>query len=294
LSQLVQQFKPFFISLQSNKKMIAFLSFLLILLFAWLLGRFTTSLLEELGEPKWQDLDATVSAGVAQGKVSYLFGKPDKAVTKVEKKPSINIDEVKKTRLNLTLVGIIMLGENALALIESAGKTLVVFVGDEIMPQVVLQEVFAEEIVISNGGVQELLSLVRGKNQLLTKKNNRQQSAVIAEQNSLSEDQSDSLNKIGSILRKSPMSISKFIKFKPINKNGRWTGVQIWSRTDKKLFKALGFEEGDMLVNVNGTSINELAITPNLWRAFLSESQFDLIVERNGQQHGVSVDLSGS
>lgn len=190
------------------------------------------------------------------------------------------------------------MGEQGVALIKQSNKTLVVFEGEEILANVVLLEVYPEEIVISNRGVHERLSLVGGKNKLLTKENSQEKDGNAVKQlvnaADLSQEESGALNEIGRALKKSPMSIAKFIKFKPINKDGRWAGVKIWSKTDKKLFRAVGFKEGDMLVDVNGRSINQLASNPRLWQEFLKESQFELIVERNGQEHNISVDLSGN
>ncbi len=298
MSQVAQQLKSFLILFSSNRKIMLFLSFIILLLLGWVLGKLATQFLDDSSSPVLQAKNVVFNASVAQGKSSYLFGKPDKVVTKVKKKPKVKTDEVKKTRLNLTLVGIIDMGEQGVALIKQSNKTLVVFEGEEILANVVLLEVYPEEIVISNRGVHERLSLVGGKNKLLTKENSQEKDGNAVKQlvnaADLSQEESGALNEIGRALKKSPMSIAKFIKFKPVNKDGRWAGVKIWSKTDKKLFRAVGFKEGDMLVDVNGRSINQLASNPRLWQDFLKESQFELIVERNGQEHNVSVDLSGN
>jgi len=305
LSQATQQLKSFLILFSSNRKTTLFLSFVLLLLFAWFLGQLVAQSLDGSSKSVLQVKESVFNASSAQGKASYLFGKPDKTVTKIKKKPKAKMKEVKTTRLNLTLVGIIYMGDRSLALIKRNNKTQVVFEGEEILANVVLLEIYPEEIVISNRGVQERLSLVGGKNKLLTKETRTEtttESTIESNdganqamnRSNLSQENNGALNEIGRSLKKSPMSIAKFIKFKPINKNGNWAGVKIWSKSDEKLFRAVGFKEGDMLVNVNGRSINELASNPRLWQEFLKENQFELIVERNGQEHNISVDLSGS
>jgi len=294
LLQIDSQLKIFLIRLVINKKLILFLSFVLVLLLAWFLGKIVTQNLvsysSQVSQVKSEELDVVI----ARGHHSYLFGKPEKTVVNVEKKLKVKAENVEKTRLNITLVGIIDMGKKSLALIKKDNKTLVVFEGDEIMPRVVLLEVYPEEIVINNQGVQERLSLIRGKNKLLTKGKSKKAAQKFEKKEPLSQEENSNLNEIGRALKKSPVSIAKFIKFKPINKNGRWAGVKIWSKADKKLFGAVGFEEGDLLIDVNGRSINELASNPRLWQEFLKESQFKLIVERNGQEYNISVDLSGS
>lgn len=294
LSGVIKRFKFFL----SSKKGVVSLTFIILLIFAWLLGKFVIQLLitpfVSLVVPQ-----NNVPAVVASGNSSYIFGKPVKERLK-ERAKVIKMDSVKNTRLNIELIGIIAMPDKAVALIKVSNKTLVVFEGDKIINNVLLVEVFSEEVVIDNKGVQESLKLARKENKLLAKgdkdgKRNKYNSSVNnAVAASLSREESNSLDKIGRTLKKSPMSIAKFIKFKPINKNGSWAGVKIWSKSDKKLFRALGFKEGDILVNVNGRNINELASNPSLWQEFLKESQFELIVKRIGQEHSVSVDLSGN
>ena len=293
LPEVIQQFRPLFVLLQASKKTAFILSLLLVFALAWLVGQFVSRSLEVVYQPSLQQGETSYNNAEARGRASYIFGKPDKKLLKSVSKSIV--DDVIDTRLNMTLVGVIDIGDNSVALIEKSGKTLVVLEGDEIIPQVLLLDVFPDAIIIENRGVQERLALKASKNSFLTKDNRKVKNKnVFNKANSLSSVSSSSLNKIGRELKKSPMSIAKFIKFKPVNKNGSWAGVQIWSKSDKKLFREVGFEEGDMLIDVNGRSVSELAKNPAMWREFLKESQFQLIVERNGQEHNVAVDFSGS
>lgn len=272
------------------EKVAVFFLFILVLLFAWLLGKFATQLLVVSYEPKLQQ-NTAVNFVAPQGSQSFLFGKP--LAKTVEKSPKVVVEDVKDSRLDVTLVGVIDMPGSGVAFIKRSNKTSVVFEGGEIVANVFLVEVFPTEVVIDNNGVQEKLSLARDKNTLLIKEG---ESGVAVEPSgrSLSYSSSSALSEIGSVLKKSPMSIAKFIRFKPINKAGKLVGVKLWSKTDKKLFRELGFKEGDLLVRVNGESIDLLASNPALWQKFLKESQFELIVDRNGQQYDISVDLSGS
>lgn len=294
LPQAVQQLKSTLFIAISNRSVIFIIFVMLLLWFGWLLGQLMTQFLPVSNALNLQNKQGVVQSLEARGSVSYIFGKPDKKVVKKEVKPKIKTDDVKRTRLNLTLVGIIDMGEKSLALIKKSGETLVVFKDDEIMSNVVLTEVYPEEVVINNRGVLERLSLAQGKNKLLTQGGLKSSGVKIKGTRTVSARDNEALSKVGAALKKSPMSIAKFIKFKPVNKNGRWAGVKLWSKSDKQLFRQVGFEEGDLLIDVNGRSISELSKNPGMWQEFLKESQFELIVERNGQEHSVSVDLSGS
>ncbi len=297
MSQSAQQIQNRVFFVFNNKKFVLAVSFFLLLILAWVLGRFVTVFFEPIDAPGLP-IESPAVTTVAQGKSSYLFGKPVKKAGQVKEKPKIKSSEIKRSRLNLTLVGVIDKGERSVALIQKSSKTLVVFEGDEFMPQVTLLEVFPEEVVINNSGVNERLSLMSRKNELLSNQVNKSNGidkttdTVIKE--GLSQQDNEALMQIGSDLKRSPMAIAKFIRFKPINKNGQWSGVKIWPKSDKKLFKSIGFKEGDLLVNVNGRSIGELAKNPSLWQEFLKNSQFEMIVDRKGQEHSVSVDLSGN
>ncbi len=288
--------KPLFTGLLSNKKTIIASSFMLIVLLAWFLGQLLTSFLVEAKKPQLYSQNINVNIVNAQGTASYIFDKPDEKVLKAP--PKVDLTEVKKTRLNLNLVGVIYMGKNSLALIKKGNKTLLVSKDEEIIPGVVLVDIFAEQVVIKNRTVQERLHLTNNRNILLASSANIEKTSDIETgydgSHSISARDNKALAKVSKALRQAPMSISQFIKFQPINKDGIWAGVKIWSKNDRDLFNAVGFAEGDMLVNVNGRSIHELAQNPRLWQEFLKENLFELIVERNGLNHHISVDLSGS
>lgn len=292
LNPLLDQLNPILQRFINHSKTVLTVALILLMFLAWFLGVFMMQLAEISAEPTQQsELSSSQSlvegSTSARGIVSYLFGKPD---IQSSIKPTVQLKDVKQSRLNLDLVGVIVHAGRGVAMIQLSGTTKLFFEGDEIRSRVVLLEVFADKIIVENNGVQESIALKRAKNILLTRKDEEDGSQIY----STREFTNTALRDVGKELKKSPMSIARFVKFKPIQKNGKWSGVKLWSKSDKELFNSVGFEEGDTLIEVNGASIQQLSKDPSLWQKFLKQDQFELVVERHGQIQNISVDLSGS
>jgi len=153
-------------------------------------------------------------------------------------------------------------------------------------------------VIIQHNGVKEKLLLKSGSEALFQSQQKSAAQSVAAQQTVksagsdryLDGSQSAQLNAIGKELKSAPMSIAKYIRFQPLNKKGQWVGVQIWPKgDDSTLFKALGFQTGDVLKQVNGKNIDQMAKNPKLWQSFLAGNNFDLVVERNGSEVPINV-----
>ena len=266
------------------------LTVLISVITVWMLGKFIAESFQLSSVYPMPQLKAQPTSGKASGIDSFLFGQVVKTQVPSNAKPVVMSDEVVATKLNLKLLGIIDLGERGVAIVQNGGKTQVVAVNEAFMPKVVLLDVFAEGILIDNRGKRERLLLANDANNLVSKVKENE-SVPVAMVGRLNEAEQEQLNAIGDTLRKSPMSISKYIKFQPLNENGQWVGVKIWANSDPKLYKSLGFEEGDILREVNGNSIQDMVKDPKLWQTFLSLDQFDLVVDRNGSPQMINVNF---
>lgn len=225
------------------------------------------------------------TAPLLTGQASGLFGYPATDASKKTATPATQ--QVAKTQLNWTLQGVIVNADQAVAIIDAAGKTIVALEDEWVIPQVRLVKVMANGVLLDNRGVAEKL-LLKVTDQDLTES---VPVKPIAPQSLTGFDQ-QRLTEIGETLRKSPMSIGQFLRFQPINQQGQWVGVKIWSKNDKALFKALGFEEGDLVKQVNGRSIEEMSKNPNLWKQFLTMSNFELVVDRQGEMKTLQVNFN--
>lgn len=269
-------------------KLILAVSMLLLILLAWLLGKFFVQFLHAYTPPNIEQKTIAELHISATGVASYLFGEAD---NKPAPPPKVDLSKTKDSRLNLQLVGVISSSDDSIAMIVIAGKTKLFFEGQEIQRNVRLLDVLPEQIVVENHGVKERISLNRAKNILLSTHDPVGQTV---DQEVFNTGVSIKLQEIGQTLRKSPMSIAKFLRLKPVHKNGQLIGVQIWPKADKELFRSVGFEEGDLLLKVNDLSVEEISKNPRLWQEFLQQTQFALVVERDGLEHSVTIDFSGS
>nr|WP_279585854.1 type II secretion system protein N [Thiosulfativibrio zosterae] len=256
----------------------------------WMLGKLIAESLHISSGYPMPQLKAQINSTNTSGVDSYLFGQVVKSQATSVVKPMAISQEVVATKLNLKLLGIIDLGDRGVAIVQNGGKTQVVAVNEEFMSKVILLDVFAEGILIDNRGKRERLLLEQDANHLVSKVKEKE-AVPVALVGRLNEAEQEQLNSIGDTLRKSPMSISKYIKFQPLNENGQWVGVKIWANSDPKLYKSLGFEEGDILREVNGNSIQDMVKDPKLWQTFLNLDQFDLVVDRNGSPQMINVNF---
>jgi len=281
-------------SLQSfmfNRTLVGWVSLTLLVLAAWLVGQNATLFLQSPVTPSLPVLSVKTSSVTAvQAEPSYLMGKPDAKVLQASLNTSEPVSEMADTRLKLTLMGVIDVQGAGVAIIQSSGQALVVGEGEEIVKGVDLIEVYPDQVVISHRGKRERLMMEELTKGMIETASNR--SSVNSAPVALDAENAMALKEVGETLRKSPISISKYVRFKPIGKNGNWTAVKVWPKSNPELFNAIGFVSGDLLKTVNGRSIQEMAQEPALWQAFLNQSQFELTVERQGQEVTFSVDLN--
>ncbi|MBN2865079.1 MAG: hypothetical protein JXK16_03660 [Thiotrichales bacterium] len=281
-------------SLQSillNRSLVGWVSVFLLALVAWLVGQNASLFLQNPVAPPLPVLSVqSSSVKPIQGTPSYLMGKPDAKALQTSLEASEPVSEMTDTRLKLTLKGVIDVDGAGVAIIQSSGQTLVVGEGEEIVKGVDLIEVYADQVVISHRGKRERLMMEELTKGLIESASNGVTTSAVASE--LNEKEAAALKEIGETLRKSPISISKYVRFKPIGKNGNWTAVKVWPKSNPELFNAIGFISGDLVKAVNGRSIQEMAQEPGLWQTFLNESQFELTVDRQGSSVTLSVNLN--
>lgn len=259
------------------------------LIIAWVVGQSIAAMFQQNLAVVLPNLKSSQKVVQLSGEDSFLFGKPEFAAQ--ASKPREITENAAKTKLNLKLIGMIDLGDQGVAIIQSGSKTIVVKHNETIMPNVVLLDVFSDGILIDNNGKAERLIYDQAVTSLIAEAKTNAVPVASARVGRLSLAEQNSLNDIGAKLRKEPMSISKYIRFQPINENGQWVGVRINSNSDPDLYKNLGFGEGDILRQVNGHSIQDMAKDPKLWQTFLSSDQFDLVVDRDGAPQMINVNF---
>ncbi|WP_178863921.1 type II secretion system protein N [Thiomicrorhabdus cannonii] len=262
---------------------------LFLVVLAWQVGALIALQLGAPQTPDFPTLDQKEKPAEIQrphGVASHLFGQPLVAPP-TKTAASLKVEMLAPTQLRLKLLGTIVSGHSAVAIIESAGVTLVVAEGEPVTKNVGLVKVFADEVIIEHRGKREKLQMEQAGERLIS---SVQADSVVLK--ALTAEQKETLQSIGQIIREQPLSVSKYIRFEPLNKQGKLNGVKIWPSEQKEVFDALGLQPGDVLLGINGQSIEEIGQGSAGWQALLERTQLELQLERNGQRLSLSVDLN--
>lgn len=214
-----------------------------------------------------------------------LFGKTSEISTDeaVKATPVVEQDELKKTRLKLTLKGTLVTPNRQVAIIQKGRQTLVLAMGEEIERNVELHSVFDNFVVIDNKGVMEKLSL--------PEMNIPSRSISSSPSKSLTQSQKQKLKSLRQKLKSSPLAINRYVRVRTIQKGGKIQSLQLWPRSEKAIFEALGFRAGDRLTAVNGQSVIDLASDMSKWQSMMKLSQAQFTVKRNGSLQTIDVNL---
>jgi type II secretion system protein C len=252
---------------------------------AWSLGKLVVAFLEtpaQIIQPAMIVPNTSLSAtnDTLSIPLSYLLGRPEALLTK---KTVESPELIEKSRLDLKLMGLLKHPLKSVAVIEVRGKAQVFAVGDKIQRDVELIEVGSNFAVISNQDQYEKLELKSAPNVL---KNFRS-----TESAEMTQAQSKKLNLIKEQVKRSPLSILGYVRYQFIYKKGEPAMIKVWPKQEKVLFTTLGFHSGDLLKVVNGHTVDELSSNPALWQKLLSESSLSVVIDRQGVEQSLSVEM---
>jgi general secretion pathway protein C len=261
-----------------NRALANLLALALLVLIAWRLGAWLSAELQPLSLPAMPELQAAKPSHSLSKPALALFGQPSStALAQATPPPD---ESVSDTRLKLTLLGVIDLPPQSVAIIQQGNEVEVVALGETISQGVSLYQVGAGEVILLNRGRLERLAMVQGAQALLSEKATSASSdgAVLRE--------------LRQSLLQNPMRISELIHFEPKYEQGRLLGIAIEPRQHPALFRRLGFENGDLIAQINGLSLQDLAKQPASWAKLMQQTQFELVLVRNGLSETLSLDLN--
>lgn len=266
----------------NQNKIITSVFILLFTLLAWMLGKmflaFYVNPQSDLILPSMSTQSEKQSMNsTSMSSPIYLFGRAPAN----ESKPLIVAKDVQKSRLSLKLLGVLIAPSASLAIIEKGGKDYSFSLGEKIQRGVVLKDVHSDYVVITHNGLLEKLEMVQDQDVFTNHDSGSE----------LTEQQLKTLKSVKDNALKNPISIMRYVRFQMIQKDGKVSAVKVWPRAEKSIFESLGFKSGDVLKNVSGYSVEDLAKSPTLWQTLLKKTDLDLIIERNGQTQNILVQL---
>ena len=277
----VNQHAPFWVSLS------------LVVVIAWYLAKIFWALFPEpdiaISDTPARGASAPVTSAATkqsyEGIVdAHIFGES----TNSDALPVMAAENAPETRLNLKLHGAVMSTDPtaAHAIISESGKgNEVYFVGDAIPGGAKLHEVQSRLVILNRGGVLETLKLpelTKGTSLARTPTSSARRSFG---PRSVRDNSGDS----------APDTIARFtdiVRPQPYMPNGKLKGYRLYPGRDRKRFAAIGLRPGDLVTNINGVPLNDMAQGMSMFQSMGEVTQLTVTLERNGQAQVLTIDTS--
>lgn len=218
-----------------------------------------------------------------------LFGTPKTAQTIMQVK--VDSTQLKRTRLNLTLIGVLEKGDQSVAILKRPSKDDAAYkIGETIQTGVTLSAVHSTWVVLDNNGQAEKLVLPGVKENFSAPV--RQKPTANAPAPNLTLTQQQKLDHYKKLIQQNPMNLMKAVQVKPLYQNGGLQGFQVMPGTERTIFKALGFQSRDIITEVNGVKFNSMAVAMQKGPSLINADTFNIKLIRNNQPTELTVNLA--
>lgn len=266
---------------------------LLILVLAWTLGRLVWFWVPDTATDMSVDSQVTIAQTNKQAPAyrldqlinRHFFGRYS-ASAPVEKKPEPVVD-APRTRLNLTLVGLVASSEpnRGLAVIDNRGTQKTYGIGEAIEgTRVILRQVLNDRVILRNNGRDEALMLA-GVDYNASPAPARP--VRPAPQNTGQAD----LSNVKAEIMNNPQSLLKYITLSQERNDEGLVGYRLGPGSDSRLFEQSGLQSGDVAVGINGADLSNPAEMNRIWQSLSDSSEINLTVLRDGQLHEIYISL---
>lgn len=284
------------------------LSWILVLLLAYLLADFTWKLVGTWTETNTSNSDQTASAlrhnqpdAPAASDIVWnqyhLFGKepapgaaPAKPVEPRRKAP------VKPVRITLYGTLAATNPEDAMAVLSAGGKPAEIYrPGDELQAGVVLESVGPWSVVVMVGDQQQLVPLVEESKITRTVRTPRvsglsPEAAENSNEKRLTEPEVVAkITEYRQALASNPMALANKIRAYAVRRDGEIYGYRLRPGTDRALLGQMGLRSGDILVSLNGMAVNEATNLPDIMANLKDQPEILMELERGGKRQELRV-----
>ncbi|MGR6832630.1 type II secretion system protein GspC [Aliivibrio wodanis] len=278
------------------------LTVMLVACFAWICGSlFWSMLAPQTSVSQWQPKAVVVAntqkknrddslSGLLNGQVFGHFN----TEKKIEQPKIVEVKDAPKTRLNLTLAGVVASSNPtlSLAVIANRGKQNTYGIDETIDgTRASVKAISVDRIIISNNGRDETLMLEGIEyTKISTERNSTGSSGTVLGNNRQNSNQ-DELDLIRKEMAKNPQSVLKYIRLSQVSDNGKITGYRVNPGKDRKLFDSVGLKPGDIATSLNGIDLTDPAAMSSLWKNMSEMTELNLTVQRDGQLHDIFIGL---
>lgn len=222
---------------------------------------------------------------------SHLFGVYNPQAAPVIA-PPVQVD-APPTRLNLTLVGVVASNDNALSLavIANRGQQATYGLNEQIEgTRVTLKAVFADRVIIDNAGRDETLMLdgVDYAQRTIQSQEPRSQ-ATVANESMSSRDVESKLSAIRAAISQNPREVFQYVSLSQVKQDEQIIGYRVSAGRDPALFEAVGLQDGDIAVQLNGLDLTDPSAMTQIFQAVNDLTELNLTVDRDGQQYDIYI-----
>ena len=276
------------------------LSGFFVVLFCWLLAKFTWQLIPE---PQAEPLPGmtVVTAQSAPDLTSLLsaslFGK---ATAQAEAAPVVVPSSAPKTSLNVKLTGVVAVqGQptHGSAVIESQGAEQTYGVDDKIEgTSASLSQVFEDRVLLKLGARFETLMLDGIEYQQMAAQNGSiQEESYKPQPEPMMQGPEQAIEELADVRKEmlaEPMKFFDYVRVSPQYRNGQLYGYRVSPGKDPALFERMGLKANDVAVEINGSPLNDMQQAMVVMQELREATQASIKVERDGQTRDVVFSLS--
>ncbi|SMQ61567.1 type II secretion system protein C (GspC) [Pseudidiomarina planktonica] len=198
-----------------------------------------------------------------------------------------------KTQLNVRLVGVSASSnpERSAAIIQQGANQQTYVVGDTLTnARVTITEIYADRVILDNSGRIETLEL-EGIGELseglsLTMANsvsNNASTNTANRSNSREVDNRDDaeLSEQLAAVANEPSNLFSYVNISPMQQDGELLGYRLAPGQQPELFRAAGFQAGDLAISINGYDLTDISSAMSATEELRTSSEVSITVLRN-------------
>jgi general secretion pathway protein C len=102
----------------------------------------------------------------------------------------------------------------------------------------------------------------------------------------------NALDRMQRVISNEPGLISDVLRPQPVFAEGKLRGYRVYPGRNARAFAALGLRNGDLVLSVNGTSLDDPTRGNDIFASLGNSDQAHVTVMRNGQQQDVTLNMS--
>ncbi|HEY7867245.1 MAG TPA: type II secretion system protein GspC [Psychromonas sp.] len=191
-------------------------------------------------------------------------------------------DTMSVTKLNLTLAGVVAATDPSYssAIIANKGKQESYFINSKIEgTSASVYEIYEDHIVLDENGSYQVLML----DGLETGNSQPPKNAQPPIEPPVRATSSNEINLDRGEILKDPSKLTNYINISPVREGGEIKGYRLTPGKDPSLFEQAGLENGDLVVELNGVDLTNMAESMSLMKEFPTMTEISLTVDREGQ-----------